>query len=285
VLRTPTKTRRLALLTATFAVAAVLSAAVVTTAAAQEPPADRAATAAGRVHLWLPEPTGPYAVGVRPEYVSDPSRIDNATGRARELPIRVWYPAKKHSHGPSAPYVSPYVQDLLEGFVGAPVGTFDIDTHATTNATARRHLRGIVLVQPGGNSVTAFQTGLIIDLASRGYAVVAVEIPHESDAVEESDGTVIRGGGTYPFDQWRLDAKVVLDDLHRLVPQADSGHRSACSVTPAEAPPPSTPCSTTRASGRESRSTQESSSGGSDKTGRQQLQAKRPSMASTNHSG
>jgi len=221
VLRTQTRTRRLVLLAATFTAAALLSGAVVTAAAAaQEPRAGRADTAVGQVHLWLPKPMGPYAVGVRSEYVSDPSRIDDATGRARELPVRVWYPARKHSHGPSAPYVSPLVEGLLEQTFDAAAGTFDIDTHATTNAAARPHLRGVVLVQPGGGSVTAFQTGLIIELASRGYAVVAMEIPHESEIVEQSDGQVIMGDGTYPFASWRLDAQVVLDDLPRLVPQA-----------------------------------------------------------------
>jgi hypothetical protein len=221
VLLTPTKTRRLALLAATFIATAALSAAVVTSAAAQEPPAGPAMSAVGHVHLWLPKPTGPYPVGVRSNYVSDPSRIDDATGRARELPLRVWYPARKHSHGPSAPYLSPFVQGLVEDAVAAPAGTFDIGTHATTNAKARPHPRGVVLVQPGGGSVTAFQTGLIIELASRGYAVVAMEIPHESEVVEQSDGTVVWGDGAYPFASWRLDAQVVLDDLARLVPQAN----------------------------------------------------------------
>jgi len=112
------------------------------------------------------------------------------------------------------------VQGVLEQTFDAAAGTFDIDTHATTDAPARPHLRGVVLVQPGGGSVTAFQTGLIIELASRGYAVVAMEIPHESEIVEQSDGQLILGDGTYPFASWRLDAQVVLDDLARLVPQA-----------------------------------------------------------------
>jgi hypothetical protein len=221
VSRTSTRTRRLAWLAATFTVSAVLSAAAVTAgAAAQEQQTGGTPPAAGSIHLSLPSPTGPYSVGVRSAYVSDPSRIDEATGRARELPIRVWYPAQRHSHGPAAPYVSPYVQGLLEEAVGAPAGTFAIDTHATTDAAPRRHVRGVILAQPGGESVTAFQTGLITDLASRGYAVVAMEIPHESAIVEESDGAVIPGDGSYPFDQWRVEAQVVLDDLPRLVPQA-----------------------------------------------------------------
>ena len=218
--RLPTR-RRLALLVGTFAATAALSAAVVTSAAAaQEASAGRAAPAVKSLHLTLPAPSGPYAVGVRSAYVSDPSRIDETTGRARELPIHVWYPARRHSHGPSAPYLSPFIQDQLEQHVGAPAGTFDIDTHATTNAVPRRHLQGVVLAQPGGGSITAFQTGLITDLASRGYAVVAMELPHESVIVEQSDGTVIPDDGSYPFQQWRLDAQVVLDDLGRLVPQA-----------------------------------------------------------------
>ena len=111
----------------------------------------------------------------------------------------------------------------MEGFVGAAPGSFDVDTHAITNAPPRSKPRGVLLLAPGGGSITAFQTGLVIDLVSHGYTVLAMEIPHESFTVELSDGTPIHGDGSYPFREWRLDAQVVLDELARLVPQARPG--------------------------------------------------------------
>jgi hypothetical protein len=172
--------------------------------------------------LSLPKPTGPYPVGVRADSVSDPSRIDETTGRPRRLPIHVWYPARQHSHAPSAPYLSPLVRAWAEDKLGLS-GLFEIDTHASADARARRHVRGVLVVQPGGGSLPAFQTGLIIDLASRGYAIVAMEHPHESVVVEEPDGTLIEGDPdsfARPFQERILDAAVVLADLRRLVPEA-----------------------------------------------------------------
>jgi hypothetical protein len=210
--------RRLATLAAVAALTAVLPATLATHAAADVPnPSD--ATSLG---LKLPPPTGPHLVGSRSDFVSDPSRIDADTGQPRELPVRVWYPAKKNSRGLAAPYASPVVQAELEKFTGAAPGAFNVDTHAVTGAAPRSHPRGVLLLAPGGGSITAFQTGLVIDLVSHGYTVVAVEIPHESFIVELSDGTVIRqsDASPYPFREWRLDAQAVLDNLTRLVPQA-----------------------------------------------------------------
>ena len=145
------------------------------------------------IHLTLPAPTGPYPVGVRTDEVSDPSVVDPTTLRARRIPIWVWYPARSHSTGPTAPYLSPIVQAFAESAVGAPAGMFDVDTHAIADAPARRHVRGVILLEPGGGSISAFQTGQVIDLASRGYAVVAMDHPHGSFLVVEPDGTMILG--------------------------------------------------------------------------------------------
>ena len=178
------------------------------------------AGASTAVQLRLPQPTGHFVVGVRDESVSDPSRTDPTTLRPRRLPLRVWYPARSRSHAAPAPYVSAATQAFMEYELGLPTGVFDIDTHAFLDAPARHHVRGVVLVQPGGGSISAFQTGLITDLASHGYAVVSMDIPQESFIVFEADGTPIYQDESFPFDQWRLDARVVLDDLARLVPQA-----------------------------------------------------------------
>ncbi|RZT17457.1 hypothetical protein EV649_4999 [Kribbella sp. VKM Ac-2569] len=173
--------------------------------------------------LTLPLPTGPYPVGVRTASVSDPTRIDDQTGRPRRLPIRVWYPAIQHGAVPPAPYVSAAVQPALEQVFGLPTGWLDVDTHAAPDVRPRQHVAGVVLVQHAGGFLAAFQTGQVIDLASRGYAVVTMEHPHESLVIEEPDGTLIFADDpeTRPFNERIQDAAVVLGQLHRLVPEAD----------------------------------------------------------------
>lgn len=214
--------RQTVLAAALTMIAALPAFVLATGASAQTAPAPDTAHATS-LGLRLPAPTGSYRVGVRSDSVSDPTRIDEQTGRPRRLPIRVWYPARAHGRGPAAPYLSPLLQQAVEESVAAPLGAFDIATHAFADVPARRHPRGVIVVQPGGGSVTAFQTGLVIELASHGYAVVAMEIPHESAIVEEPDGEIIFGSDDWPFAQRRLDAEVVLDNLGALVPEARKG--------------------------------------------------------------
>ena len=112
------------------------------------------------------------------------------TGGPRAIPLRVWYPAKRR-HGPPAPYFSAAVQPVVEQGIGAPSGLFDLDTHATVDAPARRRVRGVLLFTGGFGVPVALYTGLIIDLASHGYVVVAFDHPHETFVVEQPGGSVI----------------------------------------------------------------------------------------------
>jgi hypothetical protein len=180
------------------------------------------AVSSGAVLLSLPQPTGRYPVGVRSAFVLDPSRTEPATGGPRAVPVRVWYPAKR-SRGPVAPYTSAPVQAAIEGFLGAPAGLFDVDTHATVDAPARRHVRGVLLVSPAFVNVVAFYTGLITELASRGYVLVAFDHPHDGLLVEQPDGSLIESGfldDDAAFQARLLDVGVVLGALAELVPQA-----------------------------------------------------------------
>jgi hypothetical protein len=219
--------------------------AVATPASAGTGQAERGAPAtssnSGKLRLSLPEPRGHYPVGVRSASVSDPSRIDPATGRPRRLPVSVWYPARGHADGPKAPYLSPLVQGLLEQFLGVPEGLFDIDTHARVDAHARRHVRGVIMFQPGGGALAALYTGLIVDVASRGYVVVVTDHPHDALVVEEPDGLIFEdpNSETQPLETRLLDAELVLDALGWLVPEAGKhtpvgmfGHSRGAAATP-----------------------------------------------------
>jgi hypothetical protein len=195
----------------------------------------RGAPSAGGVELSIPRPTGRHPVGVRSTFAYDSARTEPTTGGRRAIPVRVWYPAN-HRHGPSAPYLSAPVQPVIEQAISAPAGLFDIDTHAIVDAPARRRVRG-VLVFTGGFAVpVALYTGLIAELASSGYVVVAFDHPHETFVVEQPDGSVIpndlpddagpgRDCSTSPsacpvFEARLLDIGVVLGALEDLFPQA-----------------------------------------------------------------
>jgi pimeloyl-ACP methyl ester carboxylesterase len=222
------------------AVSAFLTCAVVIAAGALATPAaaavDRGAAAtmsSGELGLSIPPPTGRHRVGVRSTFVLDSARTEPRTGGPRAIPARIWYPAK-HGRGPSAPYLSPAIQSAIEQAFGLPAGLFDVDTHAAPNAPARRHVRGVLLFTGGFATPVALYTGLISELASRGYVVVAFDHPHETFVAEQPDGSVIEidvaddaGPGkdcsspsACPVFEDRLDdIGVVLDALEDLVPQ------------------------------------------------------------------
>jgi hypothetical protein len=213
----------------TFGIAAATLVALTLTvpvAASARQPANptvrQASSAVAGFHLSLPAPTGQFAVGVRSDWVIDPDRIDSATNQPRALPIRVWYPAQHRSDGPSARYMSPLVTALVEGSLGVPAGMFEIDTHATADARPRSHVKGVILASPGHGLPVATLTGLMTDLASRGYAVVAIDHPHDAAVVEAPDGTPIANdlNGTAAYEAKIPDIGLVLDALPRLVPQA-----------------------------------------------------------------
>ncbi|MCW3050349.1 MAG: hypothetical protein JWO74_4633 [Solirubrobacterales bacterium] len=185
------------------------------------------------LNLTLPAPTGPYPVGVRSAFVTDGARIDPATHRPRALPIRVWYPARTGPPAAPASYLSPAIQQVAETTLGLPARSLDVVTHASDRAPARSRIRGIVLVSPDAGMLAALNTSLIVDLASRGYAVVAIDHPHDSAAVEQPDGTVVPADSDLArripsaFSQRVRDVGVVLGQLSRLVPQRSRTTRIA----------------------------------------------------------
>jgi dienelactone hydrolase len=172
--------------------------------------------------LSIPRPTGNHLVGVRSTFVLDPARTEPRTGSPRAIPTRVWYPAK-HRAGPPGPYFPAPVQAVIETAFGLPSGLFDVDTHATVDAPARRHVRGVLLYMGGSGTPAALYTGQVGELASRGYAVVAFDHPHDTFVVEQPDGSLIEQDVTdsaAAFEARLLDVDVVLDALADLLPQA-----------------------------------------------------------------
>jgi predicted dienelactone hydrolase len=141
--------------------------------------------------LVLPEPTGPLGVGTAELLAVDGSR-PTATGEARTLLVRLWYPAVTSDAAP-APYFldaeraarageGMYMQlpeDLLEG----------------TQAFARERVapaapepRATVLLSPGWHAPVELYGALAAELASFGYVVLGVQHPGGPGALDREGG-------------------------------------------------------------------------------------------------
>ena len=137
----------------------------------------------------MPAPTGAHQVGRTELALADATRSDPFTGaRARELAVWIWYPAVTGSSGPAAPYLPP-------AWTGVVDGGFLTQDPATvrTNAIAGAALDGrppVVMLMPGLGPVIANYTALAEELASHGYAVVAVN-PTGSDPAAFPDGRTV----------------------------------------------------------------------------------------------
>lgn len=151
------------------------------------------------VALTLPAPTGPHPVGVTDVHLVDSGRADPwHPGQRRELMVQVWYPAEADQGTPPAPWMPPggrQAQDRYLAELGVPEGSWTLaPSHSRLDAPAAvDHGRfPILLNSPGMTDSTGWSTAQAEDLASHGYAVVAVNHTYEAFSVHFPDGREIR---------------------------------------------------------------------------------------------
>ncbi|MBV2366094.1 alpha/beta hydrolase family protein [Streptomonospora nanhaiensis] len=154
------------------------------------------------VALRPPAPTGPYAVGQVELHLVDETRghpwVEGA--KRRDLMATVWYPAAEDADGEPAPYASPAaasrLADELEqvGLARDAVDFAGSRAGAVAGAPVAAEAGDLpVLLYSHGFRQTRYQAAAqLADLASRGFAVVAVDHPYEASAVEFPDGRIVR---------------------------------------------------------------------------------------------
>jgi predicted dienelactone hydrolase len=193
-----------------------------------------------RLRLTLLAPTGPHAIGTVQLHLIDHSRRDPwVPSRPRELMISIWYPALSAGNYPSAPWMPQPAGNLfLSQLIGslpssggrlAPPGgkppTIPLPgvqlpvTHARDGAPVLSSgAYPVVLYQPGQGDVRELGTGLVSDLASRGYVVVTMDDTYEAAEVEFPGGRVVTPRPNQPpVDSVRIaDTRFVLDALASL---------------------------------------------------------------------
>ncbi|MDH6708886.1 dienelactone hydrolase [Kitasatospora sp. MAA19] len=154
-----------------------------------------------QARAWLPQPTGPYPVGTTTLHLTDPGREYRwKPGQPRELMISFWYPTARPATGADrARYMEPAAAEHFgsAGSVGRMNNGFEpgrtdwagIRTHARTDAPALPGgKRPVVFYSAGLGDPRTWGTGLVEDLASRGYVVVTIDHTYEASEVAFPNG-------------------------------------------------------------------------------------------------
>ncbi|MFG2528351.1 alpha/beta hydrolase family protein [Streptomyces sp. NPDC048516] len=154
------------------------------------------AASAPAVHLELPRPTGPHAVGRSVVHLVDKSRRDPWVPRsgARELMLSLYYPAHRGSGRPAAYMTTDEARLLLAAqHLENKVPAQAVSATRTSARTGARPVGGrhpLVVLSPGFGLPRTTLTLLAEELAGRGYVVATVD--HAYEAV----GSAFPGGRT-----------------------------------------------------------------------------------------
>jgi len=145
----------------------------------------------------LAKPSGPYALGSRTFRWVDASRPETLTADPadrRNVIAQAWYLASPGSVGQTSTYMDglgrlPPTISELPRFMMRRYG--HIDTHAIEGApVSPQKSWPVVLFSPGYGAPRFGYTGLLTELASRGFVVVALDHPYESAVTQLADGRI-----------------------------------------------------------------------------------------------
>ncbi|KOX19010.1 lipase [Saccharothrix sp. NRRL B-16348] len=148
------------------------------------------------VRFALPAPTGPHAVGTTELHLVDHARPDPwLPDTTRELMVTVRYPAVPSAND-EAPFMPPAVAEAVAASDARALGIdpaeldYGFATHSVPDVPAIPGRRPVVLYSPGRGNPRALGTGLLEQLASKGYVVVAIDHTHEPLAVQFPNGRI-----------------------------------------------------------------------------------------------
>jgi hypothetical protein len=199
---------------------------------AAESPADTAAPV--QSGLDLPTPTGSSVVANSTRVWVDGTRIDDQAlmpGGARELVVELWYPADTGATGSAAAYMTDAEGAAIaaQGPVTVAGWQDRVRDHALSEpplvSDGARH--PILLFSPAFGLPRQFYAGLLENLASHGYVVVAISHLDDTAPVELPNGAMVPLGPfasgaptTADLDAhvalWATDQAFVLDRVKQL---------------------------------------------------------------------
>ncbi|KAL6876914.1 Alpha/Beta hydrolase protein [Trichoderma novae-zelandiae] len=193
--------------------------------------------------VLVPGPTGPYAVAVKEQPLTDTSRADplDPTGKSktRRLLVSLYLPIDKSRRScPAAtvPYMTPpvaasYGQQATQ--VGLPDTLYesfemefcDLGKLSPCGLASNKNKKyPLILFDPGFGESRLIYGAMARSLASHGYVVVTVDHPFDAPAVQFPDGSVIQGVDLDDSDVKVLQKvlKVRTDDITFIINQLDN---------------------------------------------------------------
>ncbi|KAJ9158414.1 Platelet-activating factor acetylhydrolase [Coniochaeta hoffmannii] len=161
--------------------------------------------------LLLPPPHGPYNVSMQTKELTDHSRPDpwNSSHPRRLMVSRFDPIIPSKCTACIVPYMTPLIaaseDEILSFFMSTAnltwptgvLGQLELQVCCTCSSANSHFKRGaypVVLLGAGLNTTRLFYSVLAQEIASRGYTVITLDHPYETDIVEFPDGTVIYGG-------------------------------------------------------------------------------------------
>ncbi|MBD0688929.1 alpha/beta hydrolase family protein [Streptomyces sp. CBMA123] len=154
-------------------------------------------TAASALHVELPRPTGPYAVGQEVLHLVDENRPDPWVPSAgpRQLMVTMYYPAHAGTGSP-APYMTAAAARMLldSKLPGNTIPTESLTNTRTWSRADARPQGGhypLVVLSPGFTMQRSSLSSLAEDLTSRGYVVALVDHTYENAGTTFPDGQTL----------------------------------------------------------------------------------------------
>lgn len=151
----------------------------------------------------LPAPDGAYGVATEIYRWTDATRAEPATADPadrRGVVVQAWYPTPRDAPSRRGRARLPYIDGL--GHLPSQVSLFPsfvfhrfggVDTHGQSSGPLADNARPwpVVIFSPGYGAPRAFYTGLVTQLASRGFVVLALDHPYEAAVTQLADGRVV----------------------------------------------------------------------------------------------
>lgn len=150
--------------------------------------------------LVVPRQSGTYTTGTFVTEIREARHVPFAPpGVMRVLRVQVWYPAVARRGAPASPYLAPAVARSVARAAGVFAAQLSgVRARSAGGAPPARGRFPVVVFSPGYGEPSALYTGLLEDLASRGFVVMGVDHTYETSIVALPRGQLIRA--TLPQD-------------------------------------------------------------------------------------
>lgn len=187
----------------------------------------------------LPEPTGPYAVGLTQLSLTDSSRFEKYTyySSLRRVHIDIWYPAEKPNNQKPTKFLSGFSSELIYDIFkskGIRLSLLDsikqTPSYSYDNAMFSREQEEfpVLIFNPGFYfGMAPLYSAFMENLASQGYIVCSISHPYEQPFIQFTDGktaylkkkksqlTYLELWLAYKFQFTKPDSPEAIDEITR----------------------------------------------------------------------